>query len=159
MDPTKLHAELFVFPQNAQRVKAGQQVTIRDLVDEASFESDIEVVLSPGDIDTPMRVAHVEISADDERWWPGMAIEGHIVVETEEVPLAVRTQALQRFRDFTVVYGRFGDTYEVRMLNLGRQTPEWTEVLGGLNPGTLYVTENAFLIRADVEKDGAVHDH
>ncbi|MCZ6772340.1 MAG: HlyD family secretion protein, partial [Proteobacteria bacterium] len=63
------------------------------------------------------------------------------------------------FRDFTVVYGRFGDTYEVRMLELGRQTPEWTEVLGGLQPGTPYVTENAFLIRADVEKDGAVHDH
>lgn len=159
MDPTKLHAELFVFPQNAQRVKAGQQTEIRDLSGDASFVGDIEIILSPGEIDTPMRVAHVEVPADDERWWPGMAIEGEIVIGTEEVPLAVRTQALQRFRDFTVVYGRFGDTYEVRMLDLGRQTPEWTEVLGGLNPGTPYVTENAFLIRADVEKDGAVHDH
>jgi len=159
MDSTKLHAELFVFPQNAQRVQAGQQVVIRDLVGEASFESDIEIVLSPGEINTPMRVAHVEIPADDERWWPGMAIEGEVVIGIEEVPLAVRTQALQRFRDFTVVYGRFGDTYEVRMLELGRRTPEWTEVLGGLEPRTTYVTENAFLIRADVEKDGAVHDH
>jgi len=88
-----------------------------------------------------------------------MAVEGRVVVGEEEVPLAVRTPALQRFRDFTVVYGRFGDTYEVRMLQLGRQTPEWTEILGGLEPGTTYVTENAFLIRADVEKDGAVHDH
>jgi cobalt-zinc-cadmium efflux system membrane fusion protein len=159
MDATKLHAELFVFPQNAQRVKAGQSVEILDLTGEDSFESDIEIVLSPGDMSTPMRVAHVEIPADDERWWPGMAIEGRVVVDTEEVPLAVRTPALQRFRDFTVVYGRFGDTYEVRMLELGRQTPEWTEVLGGLEPGTSYVTENAYLIRADVEKDGAVHDH
>ena len=159
MDPTKLHAELFVFPQNAQRVRAGQEVEIRDLVGDTNFHSDIEIVLSPGAIDTPMRVAHVEIPGDDERWWPGMAIEGEIVIGTEEVPLAVRTPALQRFRDFTVVYGRFGDTYEVRMLELGRQTPEWTEILGGLEPGTTYVTENAFLIRADVEKDGAVHDH
>jgi cobalt-zinc-cadmium efflux system membrane fusion protein len=159
MDPTRLHAELFVFTQNAQHVRAGQEVEIRDLVSDASFHSDIEIVLSPGEIDTPMRVAHVEVPVDDDRWWPGMAIEGEIVVGTEEVPLAVRTLALQRFRDFTVVYGRFGDTYEVRMLELGRQTPEWTEVLGGLQPGTTYVTDNAFLIRADVEKDGAVHDH
>jgi cobalt-zinc-cadmium efflux system membrane fusion protein len=71
----------------------------------------------------------------------------------------VRTQALQRFRDFTVVYARVGETYEVRMLELGRQTPEWTEVLGGLDPGVEYVSENALLIRADVEKSGASHDH
>jgi cobalt-zinc-cadmium efflux system membrane fusion protein len=71
----------------------------------------------------------------------------------------VRTRALQRFRDFTVVYMKAGETYEVRMLQLGRQTSEWTEVLGGLEPGTEYVTDNAFLIRADVEKSGATHDH
>ena len=159
MDPRKLHAELFVFPQHAARVEAGQLARIRDLSSEAAFEGEIEVILSPNMPDTPMRIAHVEVPEDDPRWWPGMAIEGEVVIGVEEVPLAVRTQALQRFRDFTVVYGRFGDTYEVRMLELGRQTPEWTEVLGGLEPGTPYVTENAFLIRADVEKDGAVHDH
>jgi cobalt-zinc-cadmium efflux system membrane fusion protein len=71
----------------------------------------------------------------------------------------VRTKALQRFRDFTVVYARVGDTYEVRMLELGRRTPEWAEVLGGLSPGEIYVADNAFLIRADIEKSGAAHDH
>ena len=158
MDATKLHAELFVFPLNAARVKAGQMVSINDLSSDAGFDGEIEVVLSPNMPDTPMRIAHVEVP-EDGQWWPGMAIEGRVVVGTEEVPLAVRTPALQRFRDFTVVYGRFGDTYEVRMLELGRQTPEWTEILGGLEPGTTYVTDNAYLIRADVEKDGAVHDH
>jgi cobalt-zinc-cadmium efflux system membrane fusion protein len=35
----------------------------------------------------------------------------------------------------------------------------WTEVLGGLEPGERYVTENSFLIKADIEKSGASHDH
>ncbi len=74
-------------------------------------------------------------------------------------PLAVRTRALQPFRDFTVVYAKVGDTYEVRMLDLGRRTEEWTEVLGGIEPGTTYVVDGAFLIRADIEKSGASHDH
>ncbi len=159
MDPTRMHAELFLFPADVERVRAGQAVEIHSVAGEAMFSSDIEIVLSPAEVNVPMRIAHVEIPEDDARWWPGMAVEGRVVVGMEEVPLAVRTEALQRFRDFTVVYGRFGDTYEVRMLELGRRTPEWTEVLGGLIPGTTYVTENAFLIRADVEKDGAVHDH
>ena len=33
------------------------------------------------------------------------------------------------------------------------------EVLGGLEPGTEYVTDGAYLIRADIEKSGASHDH
>jgi len=36
---------------------------------------------------------------------------------------------------------------------------EYIEVLGGLQPNTEYVTENSFLLKADVLKDGASHDH
>jgi cobalt-zinc-cadmium efflux system membrane fusion protein len=92
-------------------------------------------------------------------WRPGLGVQGVVQVGEGSVPLAVRTKALQPFRDFTVVYAKFGDTYEVRMLELGRRTDEWTEVLGGLEPGTEYVSDGAFLIRADIEKSGASHDH
>jgi cobalt-zinc-cadmium efflux system membrane fusion protein len=33
------------------------------------------------------------------------------------------------------------------------------EVLGGLEPGTVYVTTNSYLVKADIEKSGASHDH
>ena len=36
---------------------------------------------------------------------------------------------------------------------------DWIEVLGGLEPGAAYVTEHSFLIKADIEKSGASHDH
>lgn len=88
-----------------------------------------------------------------------MVVEGSVTVESKKAPLAVRTRALQRFRDFTVVYAKVDNTYEVRMLKLGRRTPEWTEVLSGIEPGEVYVSDNAFLIRADIEKSGASHDH
>ena len=35
----------------------------------------------------------------------------------------------------------------------------YAEVLGGLKPGTRYVAEQSFLIKADVDKSGASHDH
>ena len=105
-------------------------------------------------------IANVELpNADGATWRPGKAVEGEAVVGAHSAPLAVRTQAWQRFRDFTVVFARIEETYEVRMLELGRRSPEWTEVLGGLEPGEVYVSENAYLIRADVEKSGASHDH
>nr|WP_300975715.1 hypothetical protein [Yoonia sp.] len=45
------------------------------------------------------------------------------------------------------------------MLELGDRDGEHVEVLGGLKPGTRYVTEQSFLIRQDIEKSGASHDH
>jgi cobalt-zinc-cadmium efflux system membrane fusion protein len=86
-------------------------------------------------------------------------VTAEVLTGAAQVPLAVRTAALQGFRDFTVVFARVGDTYEVRMLDLGRSDGEYTEVLGGLKPGTEYVTAQSYLIKADIEKSGASHDH
>jgi len=65
--------------------------------------------------------------------------------------LAVKRTGLQAFRDFTVVYAQIGEEYEVRMLDLGLQAGEWAEVLGGLEPGTRYVSGNSYVIKADIE--------
>ena len=66
---------------------------------------------------------------------------------------------LQGFRDFTVVYAKVGDQYEVRMLEIGRKAGPWVEVLSGITLGTEYVALNSYLIKADIEKSGASHDH
>jgi membrane fusion protein, heavy metal efflux system len=157
-DPTRLHAEYFIYPRDAERVRAGQPIEVRSLTGEARLMTRIEALIPNPDPENPTLIAHADLPPNPS-WRPGMGVGGAAVVGGVSVPLAVRTKALQRFRDFTVVYARVGDTYEVRMLELGRRTPEWTEVLGGLSPGEVYVTENAFLIRADVEKSGASHDH
>ncbi len=159
-DPTKLHAEFFVYPRDAERVRAGQPVEVRSLSGEMKLLASVETVIPTADLASQTLVAHVPLPPGmAANFRPGMGIEGSFAVSSQPVPLAVRTKGLQRFRDFTVVYAKVGDTYEVRMLTLGRQTPEWTEVLEGLEPGTEYVTDGAFLIRADIDKSGASHDH
>ena len=158
-DATQVHAEFYVYPRDAERLRAGQQVMVRSLRGEHSVRAEIEAILPTADMMTQTIVAHVDLPNADRLWRPGQAVEGAAVVQRHDAALAVRTRALQRFRDFTVVFARVGETYEVRMLELGRQTPEWTEVLGGLEPGEIYVSDNAFLIRADIEKSGASHDH
>ncbi len=159
-DPRKLHAEFFIYPRDAERLRAGQPVTVTSIGGASTLKSKIEVVLPTSDMLTQTVIAHVELpNPDGVTWRPGQAVEGSVIVAADDVPLAVRTRALQRFRDFTVVYARVDETYEVRMLELGRQSPEWTEILGGIAPGEVYVSDNAFLIRADIEKSGASHDH
>lgn len=159
-DTTRLLAEFFVFPRDAERIRPGQMVELRSLSGEVKVMTRVAVVLPGADIASQTLVAQVAIPpAVADRFRPGMGVEGSVAVLSQTVPLAVRTSALQPFRDFTVVYASVGNTYEVRMLELGRRTPEWTEVLGGLKPGTEYVSAGSFLIRADIDKAGASHDH
>lgn len=159
-DPTKLHAEFFVYPRDAEKIRVGQPVEVRSLSGETRLRAAVEAILPTADASSQTLMAHVHLPPGAAASFrPGMGVEGSFQVAAKSVPLAVRTKALQRFRDFTVVFAKVGNTYEVRMLELGAQTPEWTEVLGGLEPGTEYVTDGAFLIRADIEKSGASHDH
>ncbi len=160
VDPTQLHAEFFVYPRDAERVRVGQVVEVRSLSGDARLNAKVEAILPTADLVSQTLIAHVHLpSGAAAHFRPGIGVEGTFAVGSRPAALAVRTKALQRFRDFTVVFAKVGDTYEVRMLELGRRTPEWTEVLGGLEPGTAYVVDSAFLIRADIEKSGASHDH
>ena len=104
-------------------------------------------------------VARAVLENPEGQLVPGTFVTADVTVAEHTVPIAVKKAGLQAFRDFTVVYAQVGEEYEVRMLELGRETKEYAEVLGGLEPGTRYVTENSYLIKADIEKSGASHDH
>lgn len=157
-DTSVVWAELAVFPSDRLRVAIGQTVTVRPTAGGPAVDGTI-ARLGVTTMANQAVNARVVVDNADGRFPPGTHVTGSILVAEHAVPLAVKRSGLQPFRDFTVVYIQIGDEYEVRMLELGRQDREWIEVLGGLDPGARYVTENSFVLKADIEKSGAVHDH
>jgi len=158
VDTSKLTAELSVFSVDRKRVAVGAEVTLHVNGQEAALTGRVNAIDAQLKTNQASTV-RVEINNADSTLSAGQFITGDIEVSRYAVPLAVKRVGLQAFRDFTVVYAKVGDEYEVRMLELGREAGEWVEVLGGLNSGTEYVTENSFIIKADIEKSGASHDH
>jgi cobalt-zinc-cadmium efflux system membrane fusion protein len=157
-DLSQVWVELDVFARHIGQVESGQPVTIETL-DGTRLPGRIDWV-APLTLHASQSVqARVILDNVEGRLRPGQFVRGRVTVAEYPVALAVRQSAIQRFRDFQVVFARFGETYEVRMLQLGRQNSEWAEVLGGLKPGSEYVTGNSYLIKADIEKSGASHDH
>jgi cobalt-zinc-cadmium efflux system membrane fusion protein len=157
-DLDEIWVQLDIFGRDLSRVSAGQSVTVSTL-DGEQRDGVIDFV-SPLVAHGSQSVrARVPLENEDAALRAGQFISATVVVAESDVPLAVRRDAVQRFRDFDVVYARVGDTYEVRMLELGRHDGEYIEVLGGLNIGEVYVSANSFLVKADIEKSGATHDH
>lgn len=159
VDLSVVWAEFQVFQRDLGRVRTGQRVTFTSTGGKTQGEGVIAWLSPVGSPATQSITARVILDNTDGRWAPGLAVTGTVHVGTTDVALAVRTEALQTFRDFTVVFAQVGDTYEVRMLELGRRDARHAEVLGGLKPGTRYVATNSFLVKADIEKSGASHDH
>ena len=158
-DMRRVVAELQVFPQDAAKLKVGQPVRVSAIDGDMSSDSWLSMISPTTEVGSQSVPVRVVLDNTNNAWRPGMLIEADITIGTTEVPLAVSTNALQRFRDFDVVFAKVGDTYEVRMLELGAKDNDFIEVIGGLVPGTVYVTDNSFLIKADIEKSGASHDH
>jgi cobalt-zinc-cadmium efflux system membrane fusion protein len=157
-DFTRVVADFTVFPRDRGRLRAGQTIRVTS-EGGAPADGAIDYITPSGDRSSQSVTARVSLENGEARWTPGQFVEGHVTLGETPVALAVPLSALQTFRDFTVVFAQVGDTYEVRMLELGRRDAERAEVLGGLEPGTTIVTQNSYLIKADIEKSGASHDH
>ena len=157
-DLSTVWVNLSAFPENIENLSVGQAVDVYDMHDHEHSDGRIEYV-APKMTGGHIARARAVIDNSEGHWRPGMHIKADVKISERQVPLAVKTSALQSFREMPVVFAKYGDQYEVRMLKMGEQTDDWIEVLGGLEPGTEYVTGNSFLIKADILKDGASHDH
>ncbi len=159
-DLSDVWAEFHLFPSDMPLVKKGQKITTFSLDNkDLKTASKVERISGTADLASQTALIITSFKNTDMAWKPDMHVEAEVVVNNKNANLIVKETALQKFRDFTVVFAKIKDTYEVRMLELGASDGEHVEVLSGLKEGTEYVSENSFLIKADVEKSGASHDH
>ncbi len=49
--------------------------------------------------------------------------------------------------------------FEVRPVEVGRSDGQWVEIVSGLNAGQKYAATNSFVLKAELGKVGATHDH
>lgn len=140
-------------------VRVGQPATVR--ADAVGLEATGTLAYLGALIGQEPRVARGRVVVDnrDGRWRPGLFVGVKVVQEEAVVPVAVKTSSIQTWRDSEVVFGQFGRFFEVRPLRVGRSDGEWIEVVTGLAPGQKYVVENSFVLKAELEKAGATHDH
>lgn len=157
-DTSKLMAELSVFPMDQPKVKLGSSVDISVLGSEKFITTTLFDSLF--DVNNEQaKLFRAEVDNTEGLLAAGQFVAAEILLDSYQVPMAVKATGLQSFRDFTVVYAKVDDQYEVRMLDLGRKVGPWVEVLGGISAGAEYVAKNSYIIKADIDKSGASHDH
>lgn len=148
-------AELRVYPAQQPSVTEGQSVHI--LSASSRVESTVDHIVPS--MESPYLVARVKLANGKHALSPGLMIEARVETGRFSVPLAVVKDAVQTLGGRQGVFVKAGDEYRFTPLVLGKSDDHFYEVIDGLEANSQYVSENSYLIKADIEKSEAEHEH
>ena len=103
--------------------------------------------------------ARADLPNGDRRWRPGTFVAAAVVLDQEQVPILIPTDAVQRVKSETVVFVAEGDAFEPRTVKVGRTSATHSEIVAGLEPGQKYVIKGAVVLKAELGKSQAAHEH
>ncbi|WP_457318186.1 efflux RND transporter periplasmic adaptor subunit [Stenotrophomonas sp. P5_B8] len=158
-DLSTLWVDLHIFGNDTQHITAGVPVTVSRMTDGVSQTTTLERVLPGTATASQSTVARATLRNDDGLWRPGAAVKARIVVATKPAALVVPLAAVQSMDGKDVVFVRVGDTYTARAITLGARDAGQVEVTDGLKTGEDVVVEQSYVVKADIGKAGASHEH
>ena len=158
-DLSTVWVDVTVYAKDLNAVRTGQEATVTATAFNAEATGAISYVGSVVGDQTRTAKARLVLPNPKGLWRPGLPVNVNLVADEVEVPVAVAADAVQTLRDWTVVFGRYGDQFEARPITPGRSDGKTVEILNGINPGEQYAASNSYLIKADIGKAGASHDH
>lgn len=157
LDPVWL--EFRVFARNFDKVKPGQEVEFSLKPGEAPQTAAISFVSPFGSADTQSLLARAVVPNPDRRLRPGLFVNGALLLDGVTAAAAVRNDALQTIDGKTVVFVKVKDGFEARQVELGVSDGRMIEVLFGVVAGDRYASEGSFVLKAELGKSEAAHEH
>lgn len=108
---------------------------------------------------TRMATARVTLPNRDGRLRPGMLANVDLMGQPANVPVTVASDAVQTVHERSVVFVRTPSGFRAQDVSLGRSDGKRSEILKGLDAGTPYASAGSFVLKADLGKGEAEHDH
>jgi cobalt-zinc-cadmium efflux system membrane fusion protein len=158
-DLSSVWVELTVPAKDLGQLQEGMAARVKATAFEAQGEAKLSYIGALVGEQSRSATARLVLANPKGLWRPGLPVTVGLSGSAAEVPVAVAAEAVQTLRGAAVVFGRYGQQFEARPLTLGRSDGRHVEVLKGLDAGERYAAKNSFLVKADIGKAGAEHDH
>jgi len=158
-DLNTVWVDLNVYRQDFPKLRVGQKIFIHAPGMTDKIEGKISYISPFGSESTQTLLARAEVPNADGALRPGMFVTGNVVLEEKEVDVAVKDAAVQTMEGSEVVFVAEGNSFEARPVKFGQRDGEWLEVISGLLPGEKYAAANSFILKAEIGKAEAEHEH
>jgi cobalt-zinc-cadmium efflux system membrane fusion protein len=158
-DISTVWVDLSVYRRNLPRVRIGDRILI-DVGDGGKpIEASLSYISPVGSSDTQSALARAVVPNIDMRLRTGLFVSARLILSAKPVAIAVRASAIQTVENRSVVFVRNGDKFEARDVELGARDSDNVEILFGLLDGDKYAAKNSFIVKAELGKGSASHEH
>ncbi len=151
--------DLTLFPRDIAQVKSGQAVRVAQPQRGISGEGSVIYVSTYANPANQSTTARASLDNAEGQWFAGHFVNAEVTLAETKVTVAVRNEALQTHEGKTVVFVREADGFEPRSVQVGRADSVYTEIVSGLAAGDTYVATNSFILKSDLGKESAEHEH
>ena len=158
-DLTTVWVDLAVFRQDFGKLKVGQPVEIHPGAGEEAIQNKVAYISPFGTEGSQTMLARCVVPNLHGDLRPGLFVTAEIATGEVEAPVAVKLAAIQTLKEKPVVFIAEGDSFEAREVELGVRDNTYVEILSGLLPGDQYVSDNSFILKAEIGKEEAEHEH
>jgi membrane fusion protein, heavy metal efflux system len=155
----KVNAVLQVYPKDLPFVKVGQSAQVSISGSQETIPGSVTFLSPILDAQSRSAKAHVLVDNSSGQYRPGLFISASISRGTSEAKVLISRKAIQKIDGKEVVFVQTDEGFVPSPIEIGRSTNEVVEVLSGLEPEELYVSEGSFLLKAELAKSEAAHDH
>jgi len=157
-DLSTVWVDLAVYRRDFGRVQVGQAVVVDPEDGAPPIQTRVDYLSPFGSRDTQSAVARA-IVANEGRLRPGLFVTARLLLSARPADIAIKAAALQTLDGKTVVFVRNGGRFEAREVELGARDGDRVEVVSGLLPGDVYAARNSFVVKAELAKGAASHEH
>jgi len=158
-DLSSVWVDLNIYRQDFPQLELGQNLILEGEQGRERVNTTISYIspISSASSQTMLARAVVPNPRGDLR--PGLFVTGEVVIGEIDAPVAVRTNAIQRIEEKSVVFVQEGAGFEAREVDSGEQDGEWIEIISGVAPGEKYAAKNSFVLKAQLAKASTKEDN
>lgn len=150
VDMRSVWVNLTVYLKNLGAVRPHQDVTLRADHSGAQARGKVSMVTPFAEESTRSATARVVLDNSGGVWMPGTFVTGFINTSEADLPVVAPKHAVQNIAGRDVVFVEHADGFEMQPVTVGRADRTHVEIVAGLEPGTPYVAEGAFQLKATV---------
>ncbi|MEC5385096.1 efflux RND transporter periplasmic adaptor subunit [Uliginosibacterium sp. H3] len=158
-DLSNVWAEMSVPAKDMNLVRVGDKVTIRATAFESQASGKVSYVGALIGEQTRTATARVTLPNPQGAWRPGLFVNVELTSSETPVAVSIASDAIQTIGDKPTVFVRTNAGFVAQPVELGRSDGQRVEVLKGLKAGTRYAAAGSFVVKAELGKSSAAHEH
>ncbi len=164
-DLSTVWVNLTVYQKDLASIHLGQRVWLSHQFGQdrhAQDQSEISWISPVLDEKTRSATARVILNNANNHWRPGVFVSANVAIAEYPADIVVPVSALQKIAGKNIIFIQLDDgDFAPKPVQIGHKGQQKVEILQGLNPGQTYVSQNAFVLKAQMQKGefGEGHSH